>query len=730
MHNRIKLAERIIDSSEAGIMVVDHNLRIMVWNSWLEKASGLEATDIITRSLHDIAKQLNGSRLLRSLTSCIGNGLSSTLSLSLDPHPLPLYIDASDQTKSKYMFQQISVKPVSYEENNPMALIHILDVTESVLREQKLRGHTREINSLMDDAAKREIQARTVLENTLDGIITFNTNACIEEYNPAAERIFGFTREEIIGQRINKLIPAVSPPAYDRNNASSVSRYMAPFLEATREFPAERKDRNTLILEISFSEMAVQEQSLFVSSMRDVTKRTQTERLVRHMAQHDALTNLPNRSLFKDRLKSAMAQAKRHGNLVAVMFLDLDRFKTINDTLGHHTGDALLIEVAKRLESLIRGMDTVARLGGDEFAIIQTDIEHPDGVITFAEKIIDAISQPFNFDGNEVNTSTSIGITLYPADDGDADQLLQNADMSMYRAKRAGRNNFQFYDVGMHEELQRCVAMEKEIRRALIADEFILHFQPQIDMLDGSVVGVESLVRWLHPERGLIPPNDFIPIAEDSGLILPLGHLVLVQACRWAKAWQDAGNEPLRVAVNLSAVQFNDINLVHNVAETLKQTGLSPEYLELELTESLLMENADSTIETLNTLHDLKIELAIDDFGTGYSSLAYLKRFPVSKIKIDRSFVNDITTDKDDAIIAQTVIGLGHSLGMKVIAEGVETEEQLDFLRFNECDEVQGYYTGKPMPAEQLEEYMESHVQKSQPEDVSPLTKHRITRIR
>jgi len=221
---------------------------------------------------------------------------------------------------------RISVKPVSYEENNPMALIHILDVTESVLREQKLRGHTREINSLMDDAAKREIQARTVLENTLDGIITFNTNACIEEYNPAAERIFGFTREEIIGQRINKLIPAVSPPAYDRNNASSVSRYMAPFLEATREFPAERKDRNTLILEISFSEMAVQEQSLFVSSMRDVTKRTQTERLVRHMAQHDALTNLPNRSLFKDRLKSAMAQAKRHGNLVAVMFLDLDRF--------------------------------------------------------------------------------------------------------------------------------------------------------------------------------------------------------------------------------------------------------------------------------------------------------------------------------------------------------------------------------------------------------------------
>lgn len=730
MHNQKILAENIINNSDAGILVVDNNLCITVWNNWLEQASGLKADDIITKPLSDIVNNLNGSRLFRSITNCIDNTLSTSIPTSLDPHPLPLYIDNKNHTPSGYMFQQISVKPISFEENNPMALVHILDVTESMIREDKLRSHTRELNTLMDDVSKREIQVRTVLENALDGIITIDTNGCIEEYNPAAEKIFGYTREEILGKSISILIPAILPAAYDVNNKNTMSKSLVPFLGTTRELPAIRKDKSTLMLEFSLNKMKLHNENSFVGSMRDITKRTQAEQLVRHMAQHDALTNLPNRNLFKDRLIGAIAQAKRHSKIIAVMFLDLDRFKTINDTLGHHIGDALLTEVARRLESMTRGMDTVARLGGDEFAIIQTDIKNPDGVIVFAEKIISAISQPFKFDGNEINTSASIGVTLYPADNGDADQLLQNADMSMYRAKRAGRNNFQFYNAEMHEEIQHFVEMEKEIRRALIADEFILHYQPQIDLDDGSVVGVEALVRWIHPERGMIPPDQFIPIAEDSGLILPLGHLVLVHACRWAKSWQDAGNKPLQVAVNLSAVQFNDPKLVDNVAATLEQTGLSAEYLELELTESLLMKHADATVETLNELHNLNIELAIDDFGTGYSSLSYLKRFPVSKIKIDRSFVNDITTDKDDAIIAQTVIGLGHSLGMKVIAEGVETQEQLDFLKFNECDEVQGYFTGRPMPAEQLEEYMASRPSTSQPEPVSQMTKHKVTRIR
>lgn len=727
MQPRFQLTENILDSTDAGIIVVDAGLHVQVWNRWLEKVSGIPAKQALSRPLYEIFPQLEDSRLIKAISACVNGGMASTLSTTLNAHPMPLYSNEVDRARGNLMFQQIVIKPIVAEEAESMAMVQILDVTGSVHREQKLREQSGLMQSLMTEISSREVQVRTVLENTLDGIITITESGMVREFNPAAEKIFGYQKDEILGSSINRLIPAAMSQYQNTEKIEDIANTLSLVLGSTRELPAKRKDGSSFMLELSLNEMRLHGERLYVGSMRDVTERTQAEQLIRHMAQHDALTDLPNRTLFKDRLESAMALAQRHDQLVAVMFLDLDRFKTINDTMGHHTGDALLTEVAKRLKSITRNTDTVARLGGDEFAIIQTEINHADGVVSLAEKVIAAVAKTYNYDGNDINTSTSIGITLYPTDKGDADQLLQNADMAMYRAKRAGRNNFQFYSNEMHEEIQHTANMEKDIRRALVSDEFVLFYQPQIDLRTGKVVGVEALVRWMHPERGLIPPDEFIPVAEDSGLILPLGHLVLVQACRWAKNWQDTGNEAIRVAVNLSAVQFNDPGLVEDIANTLKQTKLSPEYLELELTESFLMENAGTTINTLKQLHDLDLELAIDDFGTGYSSLAYLKRFPVNKIKIDRSFVNDISTDNEDAVIVQSVISLGHSLGLKVIAEGLETEEQLAFLQLHGCDEVQGYYYGKPMPAEEFIEFMKQPVRiPSRMSAIRPMNKSRL----
>ncbi|MBL4712608.1 MAG: EAL domain-containing protein [Gammaproteobacteria bacterium] len=704
MKQQINLAHNILDNSDIGIVVIKHGLIINTWNHWLENSSGIKANEALGKTILNVFSELNTHPIVSSIQACLENATASMLMSTSSPHPLPLYKKESGNARTQLMMQQIDIKPIISESGETMAMVQIRDITDAVLKERALQHH-------VDEITERELQVRTVLENTLDGIISINENGLILEFNAAAENIFGYHRNEILGQSINQLIFTESSKEQSEHDSNRITNCLALAQNATQEILAMRKNGSKFMLEISLNKMILNDEILYVGSMRDITERTQAEQLIRHMAQHDALTDLPNRSLFRERLEQSMATTQRHpGEMLAIMFLDLDRFKTINDTLGHHTGDALLIAVTERLKNVTRNVDTVARLGGDEFAIIQTGVHDTDGVVKLAQKIIDKVAEVYEFDGNEVNTSTSIGITLYPEDEKDADQLLQNADMAMYKAKRAGRNNFQFYCSEMHDEIQHSVNMEKDIRRALIADEFVMYFQPQINLANGTIVSVEALVRWQHPENGLVPPNEFIPIAEDSGLILPLGKLVLEKSCQWAKQWQDAGNAPLRVAVNLSAVQFNDPELVESITSILEKVGLAAEYLELEITESFLMENASKTIRTLNQLHDLGLMLAIDDFGTGYSSLSYLKRFPVNKIKIDQSFVNDITTDKDDAIIVRSVIGLGHNLGLNVIAEGVETEEQLRFLQINGCDEIQGYFIGKPMPADAFVEFMKKPI--------------------
>ncbi|OWW18975.1 hypothetical protein AYR66_05220 [Noviherbaspirillum denitrificans] len=431
----------------------------------------------------------------------------------------------------------------------------------------------------------------------------------------------------------------------------------------------------------------------------DISERKAYEARIEYLAGHDALTSLANRNLLGDRIAQAMAHARRNGLLLALLFLDLDRFKGVNDSFGHELGDSLLLEVSHRLRMVVREGDTVARQGGDEFIILLTDIQRPQDVAAVTNKIFDAFQAPFIVRGHELFVTTSIGATIFPDDGEDMQSLLRNADIAMYRAKEERGNAFQFYSREMSVRAVERAELESALRRALDRNEFELFYQPKVEASTGRIIGAEALIRWNHPEKGLVSPTRFIPMAEEIGLIVPIGDWVLHTACAQNKAWQDAGLPPISISVNLSARQFQQENLVQSVADALHDMGLEARHLELELTESIVMNSAELFITKLKELEDLGVQLSIDDFGTGYSSLSYLKRFPLHHLKIDQSFVRDIATDADDAAITSTVISLGHSLNLKVIAEGVETEEQVAFLRDHHCDEMQGYYFSKPLPA-------------------------------
>ena len=419
-----------------------------------------------------------------------------------------------------------------------------------------------------------------------------------------------------------------------------------------------------------------------------------------HLAHHDVLTDLPNRVLLNDRLAQAIALARREGKELAVMFLDLDQFKHINDSIGHAVGDQLLQSVAQRLVGCVRQSDTVSRQGGDEFVLLLSHIEHAEDVALAAQKMLAAIALPHHIDRHNLHVGVSIGISIYPDDGQDAETLLKNADTAMYHAKESGRNTYTFFEPGMNARAVQRLSVEASLRRALEQQEFVLHYQPKINLQSGAIVGVEALVRWEHPQHGLLLPGQFVPVAEDCGLILPLGRWVLREACLQARAWQDAGLPPITIAVNLSAAEFYAADFLENLRATLAEWHLESRYLELELTENVLMRNVEFTDSVLYALADLGVKLAIDDFGTGYSNLSYLRKFPINTLKIDQSFVSRMTSHPDDASIVTTVIGMAKSLKQCVIAEGVETPEQAAFLLAALCDEGQGYFFGRPVEAE------------------------------
>lgn len=440
--------------------------------------------------------------------------------------------------------------------------------------------------------------------------------------------------------------------------------------------------------------------NLLRRALRYAIERKRTQDRLTYLAQYDQLTDLPNRTLFNERLATGLKRAQRHRRNLTLMFLDLDHFKDINDTLGHSAGDRLLQDVARRLRHCVRDEDTIARLGGDEFTIIMSEVQHRQDSATVAEKILDALSHPFVLDDEEVFVTTSIGIAGFPQSGGDPETLIRHADTALYRAKSEGRSNYQFFEVEMNLAVSERMNMINALRHATKRDEFFLYYQPLIHAHSGEVFGMEALLRWQHPERGLIPSDEIVPLLEETGLILPVGEWVLREACRQNRIWQEAGLQSLIVSVNLSVRQFHIRNLIDVVNSAITEAGISPQQLQLEITESVLLERSLAANKTLTRLRDIGVKLAIDDFGTGYSSLSYLKQYQFDTLKFDRSFIQGITSADNSAAIVASVINLGHSLGMTVVAEGVETQQQLTILHDRECDQFQGYLFGHPMSAE------------------------------
>ena len=545
--------------------------------------------------------------------------------------------------------------------------------------------------------------AATVFESSAEGIMITDAQQRIISVNPALVAITGFTADDVVGKT-----PAVFSSG--RQDREFYRRLWASIgHDGFWHGEIWNRRRNGEVYPELLTITAVRDASRvvthYIGSFFDISERKQAEERIHFMAHHDALTKLPNRTLLDDRLRQAIVNSRRRNDHTAVLFLDLDRFKLINDTLGHDVGDRLLDRIAEALQAMLRETETVARLGGDEFIIVIPDLAEVDRVAILARKVIDIVSTPHTIDGRLLHVTTSVGISVYPADGSDPATLLRNADTAMYHAKESGRNNFKFFESAMNLVVQERVTIENDLHAALERGEFLLHYQPQVDCRSGEIIGMEALIRWQHPQRGLVTPYHFIGIAEETGLIVPIGEWVLGEACRQARRWHDAGHSGLRISVNLSARQFQQPDLHERIDAVIRATGIDPTTLELELTESMLMADPAAATEVLRELANLGVKMAIDDFGTGYSSLAYLKRFPVTRLKIDQSFVRDLSTDLNDAAIVSAVVAMAVSLKLEVIAEGVETIEQLRYLETHGCHAIQGYYFSRPKPAADFETF-------------------------
>jgi len=554
------------------------------------------------------------------------------------------------------------------------------------------------------DLKKSEIESQTrmsAINAASDMVVITDREGRIEFVNPAFERETGYALDEVLGRNPRVLKSGKHP----QEHYSELWKTIKDGKTWRGEMINRRKNGTVYTEEMTITPVVGEQGEIqrFIAIKRNVTEKKVYEAQLDHMAYHDALTDLPNRLLFSDRLNRVLAHATRQNESVGVMFLDIDHFKYVNDTLGHSIGDQLLTMVADRLGRSVRGADTIARMGGDEFTVIITDVKNPEDTSHTAKRVLEAFSKPFVIGDQELFVTSSVGISIFPSDGRDVETLVKNADTAMYRAKEQGRNRYQFYTEALNAAAVERISLEKGLRKALERDELLVHYQPRVDLKTGEFLGAEALVRWLRPGVGLIPPGQFITLAEETGLIIPMTEKVLRMACAQNKAWQDAGLKTIDMAVNVSARQFQQDDLVDVITEVLDEIGMDPTHLHLEITESTLMRNPGRALDTLRRLKEMGIGLSIDDFGTGYSSLSHLKRFPIDQLKIDRSFVKDIPGDLEDVAIAEAVIAMAHTMKLKVIAEGVETLDQLELLRSLGCDEMQGYFVSPPVPAADFE---------------------------
>lgn len=580
-------------------------------------------------------------------------------------------------------------------------LKRLVPAVERELREAEIRRQRR-----LAEVERRASEARfrNILTMAADAVVAVDEEQRITLFNQGAERIFGYRAEELAGQPLERLLPERFHKAHrahmrDFASATETARRM----NEMGEVYGRRKDGSEFPAEASISKLDDNGKITFTVILRDITERKRAEERLHYLAHYDALTGLPNRFLFMDRLRQAMVEADRHQRLVGVALLGLDRFKTVNASLGHEVGDQLLKVVSKRLWQCLRKGDTVARQAGDEFSMVLASLGHPDHTAHVAQKILACMDRPFEIAGHELYVDASVGLTLFPLDDGIAEALLRNADTAMHRAKERGGNTFEFYAAEMMTKVQARLTLESELRRAVAQEQFELHYQPVVDLTSSRTSGVEALIRWRHPSRGMIPPDEFIPVAEEIGLIETIGEWVLRKSCRQCFGWErESGVPPMRLAVNVSPHQLQQARFSRTVIQALEDTGLDPRRLDLEITETTLMKNAETALHVMRELGELGVQFSIDDFGTGYSSLAYLKRLPIGRVKVDRSFVRDVSFDANDAAIVKAILSMAHNLGIPVIAEGVETKAQLEFLLEHGCNAAQGYYFSRPLAVDAL----------------------------
>ncbi len=561
--------------------------------------------------------------------------------------------------------------------------VNTILVEEIVKTRDSLTAFHKNLATRNKELKDSESNLKVILDNLPDGVLALNRTGTIQSVNPAAVRLFGRSGPELIGKPLSDFIE-------QQQGSSSEANIMRR--DGTR-FPAETAYGATL-----------QDDNTTIVIVRDISERKRSEEKLIKLANFDPLTNLPNRTLMRDRLLQAFNRAERKKNMVGLLYIDVDRFKDINDTLGHQIGDEFLVKISEALTDNFRDADTIARLGGDDFTMIIEDFSDTNHLSDIATRILEIVSKPVTLDGRKVTVTTSIGISVYPNDDKDPDRIIKNAETAMYKAKDSGRNGYQYFTPDLNTNALERMELENDLRQALEHNQFVLYYQPRILLDSNKVVGAEALLRWQHPTRGLIPPMKFIPILEDTRMIIQVGEWVLRTACQQAMQWVKDGHDPVRVSVNLSAVQFRDRALLQTVKDIMDETGMIPDLLELEITESLLVDNVSEAIRILNEFNDMGVSISIDDFGTGYSSLNYLKQFPIDTLKIDRSFVSDIPADEDACSIARAIIALSRSLRLKVTAEGIETAEQAEFLNQNDCDEGQGFLYAAPIPVKEFTE--------------------------
>jgi diguanylate cyclase (GGDEF)-like protein/PAS domain S-box-containing protein len=574
------------------------------------------------------------------------------------------------------------------------------------------KDHLEEANVMLQKEILERRQAQEILMKSEQKLrlhafqaplafIEWDLSFRVVEWNPAAERMFGYSRQEALGRHAKNLIAAV-------RTCETISVLWPKLLnekQGTHVTVENRtKARGNIVCEWYYTPLVDPQGSILsvITLAQDVTASRQAQERLTYLAYHDELTGLPNRTLFNDRLSQAMIEARRQGRHVAVILLDVDNFKTVNDTMGHAAGDELLRDIGKRLQVCVRESDTVARFGGDEFGMVLVDLGDPADAIKVAQKILDAFAPPFFVGGRELLVGTSLGITIYPVDADNLEGLTKNADSAMYHAKAKGRNNFQFYAAELTTRAHSRFNMETGLRRALERREFELHYQPTYEMRTGMMTGVEALLRWKNPDLGAMPPADFMALAEESGLIMPIGEWVLRTGCEQLLRWQEQGRHGINLAINLSSMQVRHNRLKQTVSTVLAETGLDPGRILFEVTESLIMDGGSEVAEILTGLKQIGVSITLDDFGTGYSSLSYLKRLPIDALKIDRSFLRDLPGDQDAAAIVRAIVAMAHGMRMKVIAEGVETDEQEAFLRDEGCDEAQGFLRAAPVPAAEV----------------------------